>query len=208
MLILYGGGRRSPFVRRVAIWLTLQNRPFERRDVNIFGDDFSSFAAISPLSRVPALTLPSGETLIETAAIIDWLEDTATAETRLIPATGDARRQCMQGIACANAVADKGVALVYEVERRPEQFQWLDWRDRLATQLDHGLAALEARVPASGWIGGDRPSGADIAAVAAYDFVGTIKSFSPSSALPRLAALSALANAGETFSSTYPPRPA
>lgn len=201
------GGKRSPFVRRVAIWLTLQDQPFERREVNLFGDDFASFAAISPLSRVPALTLPGGETLIETAAIIDHLEDIAAPEQRLIPATGEPRRRAMQVIACANAIAEKSVALAYEVERRPPEFRWPDWRMRLTAQLGSGLLALEAMLPESGWYGGANLNGADIAAVVAYDFSGTVADFNRPQPLSRLAALSAAANTRPIFSSTHPPRP-
>jgi glutathione S-transferase len=204
MLILYGG-KRSPFVRRVAIWLTLQRRDFERRNVNIFGDEFLPFSTINPLGRVPALTIAPDEHLIETASIIDYLEDTAEGGRKLLPATGEARRKCMQRIACANAIAEKGVALVYEIERRPPQYRWADWSGRLATQLDGGLAALEAMVPTTGWMGGDMPNGADVAAVCAFDFIGTIGGFRPAAALPCLAALSARANALSAFSASYPP---
>lgn len=207
MLTLYGG-RRSPFVRRVEVWLMLQEQPFERDYVNIFGDEFSQFMAINPLGRVPALTIGSGEHLIETAAIIDHLEDVAPVAARLLPASGEARRICTQRIACANAIAEKGVALVYEVERRPPQYQWPEWRNRLTAQLDGGLAALEAMVPPTGWMGGDRLDGADVAAVCAYDFIGTVAGFSPTAPMPHLAALSARANALAAFSASYPPRPA
>lgn len=207
MLILHGG-RRSPFVRRVEVWLTLQGQPFERDHINVFGDGFSQFMAINPLGRVPALTIGSGEHLIETAAIIDYLEDLAPAASRLVPPGGEPRRICTQRIACANAIAEKGVALVYEVERRPSQYQWPEWRSRLNTQLGGGLAALEAMVPPTGWMGGDRVDGADVAAVCAYDFVGTIAGFTPVAEMPRLAALSARANALAAFSSSHPPRPA
>ncbi|MEO7223250.1 MAG: glutathione S-transferase family protein [Devosia sp.] len=204
MFILHGGNR-SPFVRRVAIWLKLQGRPFERRPIKLWGADFDSFVAINPLRRVPALTLPGGEHLIESAAIIDYLEDIAPLGKRLVPPTGDARRRCMQAIAHANAIAEKGVALMYEVERRPAQFLWPDYLARVTTQLESGLLALEAMLPETGWIGGDDPDGADIAAVVGYDFVGTISGFARPS-LPRLAALSALANTHDAFSSTHPTR--
>jgi glutathione S-transferase len=203
MYVLHGGPR-SPFTRRVAIWLTLQGQPFERRDVKLFGPDFESFFRVSPVSRVPALALPDGEVLIETAAIIDYLEDVAPPARRLLPPTGGPRRAAMRIVACSNAVAEKGVALVYEIERRPEQYQWADWQRRLETQLSHGLTALDTLLPDKGWCGGNAPSGADVAAVAAIDFVQTIKAFEPPS-LPRLAALSAHANADKRFSSSYPP---
>ncbi|MCS6758351.1 MAG: glutathione S-transferase N-terminal domain-containing protein [Candidatus Devosia euplotis] len=143
MLILHGG-KRSSFVRRVAIWLGLQGREFERRPVDLFGADFESFRARNPLSRVPALSTPDDD-LIETSTIIDYLETTALPARRLLPASGPERIACLQRIALANAIAEKGVAYVYEIERRPSELVRSDWADRLASQVEQGLHALEAR---------------------------------------------------------------
>tara|TARA_R110000868_G_scaffold10901_3_gene52787 strand:+ start:3204 stop:3395 length:192 start_codon:yes stop_codon:yes gene_type:complete len=57
MMLILQGGKRSPFGRRVTIWLGLQGRKFEPRPVDLFGADFKSFRA--PLSRVPVLTTPT-----------------------------------------------------------------------------------------------------------------------------------------------------
>lgn len=203
MLTLYGG-RRSPFARRVEVWLLIQGRAFDRRYVDVFGNDFEAFKAISPLGRVPALTIAPDEHLIETAAIIDSLEDTASPQVRLIPPTGDERCRCQSRIAYANAVAEKGVAFVYETERRPPQYQWSEWRDRLSDQVQSGLAALEAKVPAAGWLGGMNLDGSDIAAICAYDFVAGIDQLGQRDRYPRLAALSVEANQRSAFSATYP----
>ena len=59
-VILYGG-RLSPFVRRVELWLALQGRPVERRYVSVFANNFDGVAAINPLGRVPVLTTDAGE---------------------------------------------------------------------------------------------------------------------------------------------------
>lgn len=59
MMLILQGGKRSPFVRRVAIWLGLQGRKFEPRPVDLFGADFESFRARNPLSRVAVLTTPT-----------------------------------------------------------------------------------------------------------------------------------------------------
>ncbi|WDR02418.1 glutathione S-transferase family protein [Devosia algicola] len=200
-LVLYGG-RRSPFVRRIALWLALQGRAFERREVGVFGADFESFKTINPLGRVPALTLENGDHLIESGAIIDYLEDTAAPENRLIPAAAGPRLQCQQLMALAGATGEKAVAYVYETERRPAQLQWPEWRDRMERQVLGGLAALEAKTPTDGWFGGDKPNGADIAAVTIHDFAGTIKTIDMKTSYCRLAALSARANATEAFSAS------
>ncbi|MBN9334339.1 glutathione S-transferase family protein [Devosia sp.] len=48
-------------------------------------------AAINPMAQVPAVRLPSGEVMTESAAILIWLAD-RYPEGRLAPAIGDARR--------------------------------------------------------------------------------------------------------------------
>ena len=202
MLVLHGG-KRSPFVRRVAIWLGLQGRPFERRPVEIFGADFETFRARNPLSRVPVLTTPDGD-LIETAAIIDYLETSATPGQRLLPSGGAARIACQQQIALANAIAEKGVAYVYETERRPPGLVWPEWAGRLASQLEQGLAALEARAPETAWFGGDAPNGADAAIVATLDFLDTIEGLQPPAAHERLQALAIRSRTVPAFARTHP----
>ncbi len=202
MLVLHGG-KRSPFVRRVAIWLGLQGLSFERRPVDLFGADFESFRAHNPLSRVPVLTTPFGD-LIETAAIIDYLESSAEPSRRLLPAPGVERIACQQVIALAHAVAEKGVAYVYETERRPVDLVWSDWVTRLRDQLAQGIAALEARTPLSGWFGGAQPNGADAAVVASVDFLGTVAGLCDPAAMPRLLALSERSRAMPAFASTRP----
>tara|TARA_R110002124_G_scaffold44422_14_gene135593 strand:- start:11619 stop:12233 length:615 start_codon:yes stop_codon:yes gene_type:complete len=202
MLILYGG-KRSPFARRVAISLGLQGLPFERRPVDLFGADFESFRAHNPLSRVPVLSTSDGD-LIETAAIIDYLETTVPPAQRLLPAPGPERIACLQSIALATAIAEKGVAYVYETERRPPALVWSEWVDRLTAQLGQGLLALEARTPADGWFGGDQPDGADAAVVAAVDFLGTITGLADRPPTPRLAALADRSRSLAAFASTHP----
>ncbi|MBU1304030.1 MAG: glutathione S-transferase family protein [Alphaproteobacteria bacterium] len=202
MLILHGG-RRSPFVRRVAIWLALQGRAFERQGVELFGADFESFAARNPLVRVPVLTSPHGD-LIETAAIIDYLETSADADRRLLPANGAERVACLQIIALANAIAEKGVAYVYETERRPADLVWADWVQRLSTQLRQGLAALEAQTPEAGWFGGATPNGADAAVVATMDFLGTVPALGAAAACPKLATLCARSLDLLAFAASHP----
>lgn len=202
MLILHGG-KRSPFVRRVAIWMGLQGRDFERHPVDLFGADFESFRVRNPLSRVPVLTTPDGD-LIETAAIIDYLETTAAVEARLLPEPGAERIACLQIIALANAVAEKGVAYVYETERRPPQLVWVDWVERLSSQLAEGLEALERQTPTAGWFGGSAPNGADAAVVATVDFLGTVGDLQLAQRAPGLLALAARSRAVAAFDRTHP----
>jgi glutathione S-transferase len=65
----------SPFVRRTAIALRLYGLPFEHRPWSTFGDA-DKIAPYNPLLRVPVLVLDDGEALIDSAAILDHLDET------------------------------------------------------------------------------------------------------------------------------------
>ena len=76
----------SPFVRRVAIAMRLYGIAFEHRPWSTFGDA-DKIAPFNPLRRVPTLVLDDGEALIESAMILDYLDD------RRRPRQGDDRAQ-------------------------------------------------------------------------------------------------------------------
>ena len=64
----------SPFVRRVAIALRLYELSFEHRPWSTFGDA-DRIAPYNPLRRVPTLVLEGGDALIESTAILDYLDE-------------------------------------------------------------------------------------------------------------------------------------
>jgi len=187
-MILYGRNL-SPFVRRVAIWCGLQGRKIERREITVAGDDFEEIKKHNPVARVPILILDDGTHLIESFAICDYLDETAPNGTRLIPDSGAARMDCLQRLALAQSTAEKSVAMVYERNRRPEEFHWRDWQQRVAGQVQGGLAELDRVVPDEGWSGGSGPDGGDIAAICAYQFVEVTNPWLLEPGYPRLKAL-------------------
>jgi glutathione S-transferase len=66
--MLLVGQLDSPFVRRVAVSMTLLGRPFERDRSSVFGN-FEEVSRINPLGRVPALVLDDGTVLVDSIAI-------------------------------------------------------------------------------------------------------------------------------------------
>jgi len=187
-MFLYGRNL-SPFVRRVAIWCGLQGRKIERREITVAGDDFEEIKKHNPVARVPILILDDGTHLIESFAICDYLDETAPNGTRLIPDSGAARMDCLQRLALGQSTAEKSVAMVYERNRRPEEFHWRDWQQRVAGQVQGGLAELDRVVPDEGWSGGSGPDGGDIAAICAYQFVEVTNPWLLEPGYPRLKAL-------------------
>jgi glutathione S-transferase len=73
----------SPFVRRVAIALRLYGLPFEHRPWSTFGDA-DKIAPFNPLRRVPTLVLDDGEALIESMAILDYLDELVGPDKAMI----------------------------------------------------------------------------------------------------------------------------
>ena len=204
-MILYGRFL-SPFARRVAVWMNLQGHPFEHASVPPRGPGSEALADVNPMMRVPALKLDDGTVLIETWAIIDWLEQTAPEGRRLLPVSGDERRFHLQGVALANTIAEKAVALSGERVRRPAELHWTDELSRIETQLAKALEIADAHTPQARFHGAASPPAGVVAAyVTAFDFV--VKVFpvlADAQRYPRLAALSAEANALPAFASTLP----
>jgi glutathione S-transferase len=134
----------SPYTRRVAVSLGLLGFRFEHDTRSVFSD-FDSMRTTNPLGRVPSLILPGGTTLIDSAAILDWLDQQVGPERALLPSGGPRRQQALQRIALASGTIDKVMAGAYERLVRPAAHRWPDWITRCRTQAEGGLGALAAQ---------------------------------------------------------------
>ena len=161
----------SPFVRRVAIAMRLYGIAFEHQPWSTFGDA-DKIAPYNPLRRVPTLVLDNGEALIESTAILDYLDETIGPERAMLPARGDARRRQLRLCALATGLGDKAVSLVYERVLRKEQLQL--WVQRCEAQVSGVLAELEKerRLTKTQYLFGDRIGHSDIAVACVLRFTG------------------------------------
>jgi len=158
----------SPFVRRVAIALKLYRFEYEHRPWSVWADA-DALAGINPLRRVPTLVLDDGEVLIESAAILDALDQLVGPQRAMIPASGPERRRALKVCALATGLADKAVSLFYEglLHQVPSQV----WIDRCHSQIADVLTTLEADRPSGeGWWLGESIGHPDIAAGCALRF--------------------------------------
>jgi glutathione S-transferase len=133
----------SPYVRRVGVSLSVLGLAFERRLLSVFGDA-DQLAAFNPLVRVPVLVLDDGECLIDSAAILDHLDQTVGPERALLPVAGKPRRDGLQTIALATGASDKAIAIIYE-GRKPAAKIDDGWIGRCRGQLARALVELERR---------------------------------------------------------------
>src|SRR5436853_1869310 len=159
----------SPFVRRVAIALRLYEVAFEHRPWSTFGDA-EKIAPYNPLRRVPTLVLDSGEALIESAMILDYLDELAGLAKAMIAARGPDRYRALRTCALATGLADKGVSLLYERVLRKEQSKI--WVERCEAQIGGVLEVLEkerAGIASPYWFG-ERIGHSDIAVACVLRF--------------------------------------
>ncbi len=190
----------SPYTRRVAISLRLLGFDFEHDTRSVFGD-FDSMRTTNPLGRIPSLILDDGATLIDSAAILDWLDQEVGPERALLPGSGLARRQALQRIALASGTIDKVMGIGYERLVRPERYRWPDWIARCRTQAEGGLAAL-ANLP---WPVDERLSQTWITTACMMRYVRlAVSDLLPVGRYPALDAVSDRCEALPAFTATYP----
>jgi glutathione S-transferase len=160
----------SPFVRRVAIALKLYGFHFEHRPWSTFGEG-EKIAPFNPLRRVPTLVLEDGEALIESTAILDYLDELAGPEKAMIAGSGRERRRALKICALATGLADKAVSLLYERVLRKDH-QSAIWVERCEAQIGGVLDVLEKEraVIASPFWSGVKISHADIAVACVLRF--------------------------------------
>ena len=122
------GVNRSPFTRRVAITLNIYGVPFEQHARSGF-DNRAEVRASNPLGRIPALVLDSGETLIDSNAIIDHLDEVYGHDKPLTPRCGSDRRAVLRVAAMMMGACEKCLHAAYERNRRPPEKLYQPWID-------------------------------------------------------------------------------
>lgn len=165
MLLL--GVNRSPYTRRVAITLEQYGVPYEQRAVSGFGNR-EDVRAANPLGRIPALVLDDGETLVDSGAIVDHLDQAYGGDRPLTPPAGRERRAVLRIAALMMGACDKGLQAAYERNHRPPERVHQPWIDDCLAQMRRALAAVEAAIdPADGYLLLGRLTQADICAFVA-----------------------------------------
>lgn len=163
------GRNFSPYVRRVAVTLHLLQVSYEQRPLSAVNDQLE-LRKYNPLGRVPALILDNGDTLVDSAAIIDFLACTYGNDRVLMPNCGPERQSAMQSLALVDGAVQKIAAAIYEKTRRPPEKVHQPWLEHCMQQAAGGLAAVEARLQED-WLAGRAMTQADIFAAVAVRFI-------------------------------------
>jgi len=196
----------SPYVRRVAISMKLCGIAFEHADWSV-GADFERIRQHNPLVRVPTLVLDDGEVLLDSAALLDYLDELVGPQRALLPRVGRERRTALKLMAIAMGAADKAREQVYERAFRPPERRHEPWLARCRRQMHGALSQLERHASERGsgrWLVGERLTQADITVVCGFTFLTEALGLSAQAApYPGLRALSARCEALPEFESSY-----
>jgi glutathione S-transferase len=163
----------SPFVRRVAVSLSILKLPFEPDEVFVFGEP-DIVRRYNPLVRIPVLALDDGENLVESGAILDEIDHMVGPERRLTPGDGPLRRRVVQTAAIALACAEKAQWAFYEDRVRPAEKVHTPWIEHNDEQVLGGFQHLDVaagKMDDNGWLAGTpNISQADVTTAVAFTF--------------------------------------
>ncbi|MEI7037657.1 glutathione S-transferase family protein [Fulvimonas yonginensis] len=99
--------------------------------------------ALNPLGKVPVL-IDGGLVLFDSNVICEYLD--GLGDPRLIPVGPSSRYRALRLQALAQGIADAGIAVRWEAERRPEALRWPAMREgqlaKIAAACDHLEAEL------------------------------------------------------------------
>jgi len=186
--IVLTGKLLSPFVRRVAVTLTYLDIGYERQVLSAV-DDVAEIERSNPIGRVPTLVLSDGETLIDSAAILDHVDELVGRARALVPPSGASRRRALYLLALASGTIERAMTANAE-RKRPAHLQMPDRLARLLRQTGQGFEALDKELANREWFIEDRLMQPDITAVVGVTFVRHIfPELMQQIRMPRLSAL-------------------
>ena len=190
----------SPFVRRVAVSLRVLGFAYEHDTRSVYGD-FDAMRRINPLGRIPSLILNDGEVVLDSAAILDWLDQSVAPKRALVPVDGGERQGVLRRVALATGAIDKAGAAAHERLVRPSAYRWPEWIERCRIQAAGAIEALAAEH----WPTAARLDQAHITTACMIRYVRMADpELIPTDRYPALDALSALCEARPEFAATYP----
>jgi glutathione S-transferase len=194
----------SPYVRRVGVSLRVLGFDYTHDTRSVFGD-FDDMRKTNPVGRIPSLILADGTTLIDSGAMLDWLDEKVGPARALVPASGPPRQRCLHLVALATGAIDKAGASGYERIIRPSAYRWPEWIVRCRTQAAGALAALAEIEWPERDSGGDAPL--DQAQITTACMLRYVEMTDPELLQPHagLRALSARLETLPAFAVTYPP---
>ena len=171
------GNYFSPYVRRVAIGLNSVGLKYELEELYVFQNS-ERVRKYNPVTRVPALVLDDGETIVESSAILDEIDELVGPTRALAPPNGKSRRRVIQMTALAMVCTEKARWSFYEKRFRPAGLVHHPWIEHNERQVLDGFAVLDGKLAKRDqdcWIADTETiSRADITTAVGFTFANTV----------------------------------
>ncbi len=161
MYTLYARPGSGSFVVEAAF--DLIGEPYESIDVPKSDRPASSFLKVSPLNQIPALVLPDGSSMTESAAICILLAE-RFAQAGLAPAVdAPERADFLRWMALMTSVVYPAVLRFYYAHRYTADAGGAGGVKQAAiAEMDRGLAVMDEALRSRRWLAGERQTIADI----------------------------------------------
>jgi len=173
----------SPYARRVAAALISRGLTFEHEPVNGY-QQFEIASRYNPVAKVPSLVLDDGEVLIDSTAILDYLNELTPAEP-LIPKESKARRATLKLASIGYGVYEQAANLGFRGRDVPESEA-----DRWKAQIIGGLRALDEAAREGGPLRATPLDAAAITAIVGVEYLARrVPDLEVASVAPTLAQL-------------------
>ncbi|MDX8467679.1 glutathione S-transferase family protein [Mesorhizobium sp. VK23B] len=143
--------------------LAMAGAPFQQIDVPKKDPPDPAFLAISPLNQVPALTLPDGRSMTESAAICILLAE-RHPDAGLAPESGSpARADFLRWMAFMSSVLYPAILRLYYAHRYTADAGNVQAvKDAAIAEMDRGFAIVDNALAGRDWLAGEKLSLADI----------------------------------------------
>ena len=195
---------RSSAAFRVRIALGLKGLPYETVPIHLTRGEHraEAFRGVNPQRRLPALVLDDGTVLIQSLAIIEYLDE-LHPQPPLLPAdpVARAKARAVAGIIGSDIhpVNNSGVLKELRSQFKADEAQINAW---IAHWILEGFAAVEALIEPGPFAFGSAPGVADICIVPQVHNARRFKV--PLDEFPRIAAVDAAARVLPAFAAAFP----
>ena len=135
----------SPFARKVriaAIELGLIDKIEFIPATVVPGQPNDEYSQINPVKKLPALILDSGDVVLDSYVIVEYLDELAGGG-KLIPASGPLRWKVKSDHSLLQGMLDSMLLCRYERMVRPQGLQWQAWSDDHWHRAWMGMARFE-----------------------------------------------------------------
>ena len=170
--------KMSTYCQKVMIAFKEKEQTFTPMIINMMDPvEREKFAKISPFGKIPALELNDGTLLPESTSIIEFLDDTFTTGTKLIPADKEKARAVRHWDRLFDLYLNESIAMIFFDGIQPENMRNPEGVKQAKAKLETIYALMDKELSKHTWAAGESFSLADCSAYAPLFYAKQIAPF-------------------------------